>query len=325
MRGLWIEDGALRLREDLDDLQAKTNETRVKILRAGVCATDLALLRGYMDFRGVPGHEFVGVALEGPHKDRRVVGDINAACGECDWCAKGLGRHCPNRTVLGIFGRPGAFADEICLPTRNLHLVPESLPTDWATFAEPAAAAYEMTEQLSLQPGMRALVQGDGRLGLLCAQVLAGERLEVDLIGRHPERGEWLPDSIRHLGNGKKEAHGKLYDLVVEATGHENGIATALGRVRPRGTVLLKTTTERSSGDGLGLDLAKLVVDEISLVGSRCGPFAPALEALSDGRLVVAPMIEARYPLSEGALAFDRASQRGVLKILIDVNDDDAN
>ncbi len=325
MQGLWLESGSLDFREDLEEPLAVRNETRVKILRAGVCATDLALLRGYMDFCGVPGHEFVGIAIDGPLRGQRVVGEINASCGSCDTCKSGMEGHCPTRTVLGILHRPGAFAEQIRLPTANLHRVPDSLPTDWATFAEPAAAAFEIREQVALSPGSRALVQGDGRLGLLCAQVLALEGLTVEVSGRHPEREEWLPNGIGHLGTEPNGKGRPGYDLVVEASGDPYGIVSALNAVRPRGTVVLKTTTEPSPEANGDLDLAQLVVNEISLVGSRCGPFEPALDALNEERLIVAPMIEAHYPLSEGQRAFDRASQRGVLKILIDVNDDDAN
>ena len=297
----------------------------MKILRAGICATDLALQRGYMNFRGVPGHEFVGVALDGPLEGQRVVGEINASCGSCVFCAQGLPRHCTQRTVLGILNRSGAFAEQLRLPTSNLHLVPTELSTDSATFVEPAAAAFEIREQVDLRAGTKALVQGDGRLGLLCAQVLASEGVQVDLFGRHPERAAWLPDGIEYVGQQAESSLAGQYDLVVEASGDPRGIVSALAAVRPRGTVVLKTTTERSPEANAELDLSRLVVDEVTLLGSRCGPFEPALDALTDGRLIVGPMIEARYPLSEGQQAFDRASQRGVLKILIDVNDDDAN
>ena len=325
MHGLWIDNGALELREDLNEPEPAPQETRVKVLRAGICATDLALKRGYMNFRGVPGHEFVGIALEGPFKGQRVVGEINACCGSCLFCEQGLPRHCSDRSVLGILNRPGAFAEELRLPTANLHRVPEALSSDFATFVEPAAAAFEIREQVDLRAATSALVQGDGRLGLLCAQVLASEGVQVDLIGRHPERADWLPGRIRHLGLDAQSTLAGQFDLVVEASGDPRGIVSALDAVRPRGTVVLKTTTERSPEANAELDLARLVVDEITLLGSRCGPFEPALDALTDGRLIVGPTIEARYPLSQGQQAFDRASQRGVLKVLIDVNNDDAN
>jgi threonine dehydrogenase-like Zn-dependent dehydrogenase len=287
----------------------------VRVTRAGVCATDLSLARGYMGFEGVPGHEFVGVALDGPLAGQRVVGEINAGCGRCRSCASGLERHCPQRTVLGILGRSGAFAEELALPARNLHPVPEEVSDDVAVFAEPLAAAFEIPAEIGLVKGAPALVLGDGRLGLLCAQVLALEGLEVLVHGRHPERAAFLPAGCRHGGPPPEEPE-RRFDLVVEATGDPAMLQRALLFTRPRGMLVLKTTSERPAP----LDLAPLVVDEIILVGSRCGPFAPALEALRTGRVEVAPLIHARFPLAEGARAFQRAAEPGTLKVLIDVD-----
>ncbi len=319
MRGLHVERGRVLVRDDLPDPVPAAGEVLVRVLSAGVCATDLALARGYMGFSGVPGHEFVGIALDGVLAGRRVVGEINAACGSCATCRRGLPRHCPERTVLGIRGRSGAFAERIVLPEGNLLAVPDSLDSDLATFAEPSAAAFEIGEQLDLGAHRRALVLGDGRLGILCAQVLALAGLEVLLAGRHPGRGDWLPSSIRHVG-GFDATAGSRFDLVVEASGDPGVLATALLRVEPRGTVVLKTTVERPAM----LDLATLVVDEVTVLGSRCGSFEPALEALASGRLVVRPMIHGRYSLREGAAALARADEPGVLKILIDVHANDA-
>lgn len=311
MRGLWVEDGGVRYRDDLEPPGRAEGECRVRVLRAGVCATDLALVRGYMGFRGVPGHEFVGVALEGEHEGRRVVGDINAACGTCPTCRAGRERHCPRRTVLGILGRPGAFAEELTLPAANLHPVPDGVGTDEAAFVEPLAAAFEIPEQVDLAGVDRALVLGDGRLGLLCAQVLGLSVPTVRVSGRHPERGA-LP-----LGLTWEEdpGAGGRWDLVVEATGDPDAVARALELVRPRGTLVLKTTAERPAT----LDLAPLVVDEITVVGSRCGPFAPALDALGRGTVRVTPLVSARFALADGAAAFESAGRPGVLKVLVDV------
>ena len=242
MRGLYVENGRLRYREDLPRPRAGPNECRVQVLLAGVCATDLALVRGYMGFEGVPGHEFVGLALDGPLAGRRVVGEINAACGECPACRAEDSwgeRHCANRSVLGILDRGGAFAEELALPTANLHPVPEGVSDEAATFTEPLAAAFEIPEQLELAPGEHALVVGDGRLGLLCAQVLASRGLHVELAGRHPERGALFPGAgIRHLGD--LAGAGTGYDLVVEATGHPAVLQEALARVRPRGRLVAR-------------------------------------------------------------------------------------
>jgi threonine dehydrogenase-like Zn-dependent dehydrogenase len=319
MRGLWIESGRVACRSDLDPPKARAGETRVRLLTAGVCATDLALLAGYMGFRGVPGHEFVGVALDGPHQGRRVVGEINAACGACAACAAGRDRHCPRRTVLGILGRPGAFAEELSLPDRNLHPLPDGLSTERAVFAEPLAAAFALGEASELAAGERALVVGDGRLGLLCAQVLELEGLRVTVAGRHPERAGILPQGVRHVTGLFEGDAGALpdcrgFDLAVEASGDPAVLQALFSRLRPQGTIVLKTTCERPAA----LDLAALVVDEIRLVGSRCGRFAPALEALAAGRINVDPMLSARYSLEQGKRAFEHAGQAGVLKVLID-------
>jgi len=311
MRGLFVRDGEVRFREDLASPEVHEGECRVRVLCAGVCATDLALVRGYMDFRGIPGHEFVGECLDGPLAGRRVVGEINAACGRCAACRSGDGRHCPTRTVLGILGRGGAFAEELVLPAVNLHAVPDSVSTAAATFTEPLAAAFEIPAEIDLESTGRALVLGDGRLGLLCAQVLALHGQEVTLEGRHPERQAFLPGAVRYAEVGSATR----FPLVVEATGRPELLQAALGRVDPRGTLVLKTTSEAPAE----IDLAPLVVNEIRMVGSRCGPFEPALAALARGDVAVEEMIDARFPLERGAEALDEAARAGVLKVLVDV------
>lgn len=318
MRGLYVADGEVAFRDDLPPVEARSGECRVRVLSAGVCATDLALARGYMGFRGVPGHEFCGVALDGPLAGRRVVGEINAGCGSCDTCAAGLERHCPTRTVLGILGRAGAFAEELSLPPANLHAVPDDVPTELAVFVEPLAAAFEIAEQVPLRAGTRALVVGDGRLGLLCAQVLALAGLEVDLAGHHRERGGWFPSGIHHRGAllDGTEPPPERWELVVEATGDPKVLQRALPFVRPRGILVLKTTCEAPAS----LDLAPLVVDEVTLVGSRCGPFEPALAAIAEGRVVLEPLLAARFPLEDGPRAFERAASPGTLKVQIEIS-----
>lgn len=317
MRGIWIENGNAAYRADLDPPDTVDGECRVRVVRAGVCATDLALVRGYMGFTGIPGHEFVGVALDGPHEGKRVVGEINAACGDCDWCEQDLGRHCPNRTVLGILGRAGCFADELVLPAENLLPVPDAVTSDAAIFTEPLAAAFEIAEQIPLWEGETALVVGDGRLGLLCALVLAQYGLDVQVAGRHPERSTILGDAARHIGDLPEHAEQRV-DLVVEATGHSEMLARVIPFVRPRGTLILKTTSEAPAQ----LDLAPIVIDEIHVVGSRCGRFEPALEALEEKRIDVEALIADRYPLERGVGALERAAQRGILKIVIDISDE---
>lgn len=309
MRGVWFEDGHVTLRGDLERPAPAPGRCRVRVLKAGICATDLALRAGYMGFRGVPGHEFVGIALDGPLTGRRVVGEINLACGRCPTCLAGLERHCPERTVLGILGHGGAFAEEVSLPERNLHPVPDGVSDAAATFTEPLAAAFEIPEQVPVA-GAQALVVGDGRLGILCAKVLRNRGASVSIRGRHPERAPlvdlpWIETPDPHT-----------FDLVVEATGRPEVLQQALDWVRPRGTLVLKTTAAHAAP----LDLAPLVVNEVSLVGSRCGPFPPALDLLARGEIDVEGMVQARYPLEHAEEALQRAADRGTLKVLLEVS-----
>lgn len=317
MRGLHLSDGVCSFRDDLDAPEANPGETRVRVRLAGVCATDLALQAGYMGFRGVPGHEFVGTALDGPLAGRRVVGEINAGCGRCPDCRAGDPRHCADRSVLGILGRSGAFAEELSLPTSNLVRVPDTIPDELAVFAEPLAAALQVLEGLDLAAVERALVVGDGRLGLLCAQVLLDAGLDVDLAGRHPERArlfERRPTFRAGLFEPQAAAPPEGWDLIVEATGKPEVLQRVLAAVKPRGTIVLKTT---ASAPAL-LDLAPLVIKEARLIGSRCGRFAPAIAALASGRIRPDALIEARYPLERGPEAFAHAARPGVLKVLIE-------
>jgi threonine dehydrogenase-like Zn-dependent dehydrogenase len=314
VKGVWFEDKRARVREDLPRPEPGAGGCRVRVTRAGVCATDLALLRGYMGFVGTPGHEFVGVALDGPLAGERVVGEINAACGACAACRRGEPRHCPTRSVLGIVERGGAFAEELALPSGNLYRVPDTVDDDAATFAEPLAAAFEILEQVPVCRGQRALVAGDGRLGLLCAIVLRDAGLDVDIAGHHEARGELVPGA-RHLGDALGQPAAERYDLVVEATGNSHAVAQAVEQVRPRGTLVLKTTTEEDPV----VPVSKIVVDEITVVGSRCGPFDRALDGLARGLVPVAELVHARFPLDEGPAALERAGARGTLKVLLEI------
>jgi threonine dehydrogenase-like Zn-dependent dehydrogenase len=291
-------------------------EVLVRVTRAGVCETDLQLIKGYMGFRGVLGHEFVGVAESGPLAGQRVVGEINCACWQCDTCRSGFPTHCPNRTVLGILNHDGAFADLIAVPQRNLHRVPDAIPDDIAVFTEPVAAAFQIPTQIEIGGTERIAVLGDGRLGNLCAQVLASMANDVLVIGKHREKlgllealglkTALLSDDIPH----------RSFDIVVECTGSESGLPTALKLVRPRGTIVLKTTVAGTQT----LAWAPFVIDEVTLVGSRCGPFDRALNALEHGLVDVEPLITDRFSLSNGLLALQRAQQKGVLKVLIEMD-----
>jgi len=296
-------------------LATRTGEATIRTVVAGVCATDLELVRGYMGFDGVLGHEWVGVVEDAPDPawiGRRVVGDINAACGECATCAAGRPTHCPQRTVLGIQDRDGAFAERLSLPLRNLHSVPEGVPDEAAVFVEPLAAACEILQQIHVRPTDRVVVLGVGRLGQLCARVLALTGARVDAISRNPGRLELLPPGI---GRGTLDEADALAgaDLVVDCTGNPEGLALATKLVRPRGTLVLKTTTH-----DLGtLSPIPWILDEITLVGSRCGPFAPALRMLASGTVDPTDLISAEYALDDGLAALDRAARRDTVKVLL--------
>ena len=290
-------------------------EIPVRVLAAGLCETDLQLAQGYMGFQGVLGHEFVGVAEEGIWAGRRVVGEINCSCRNCPTCRRGQANHCPHRTVLGILNRDGAFAERVWLPERNLHPVPDAVP-DWqAVFTEPLAAAFRIGEQIPLQAGQETVVLGDGRLGNLCAQVLHQSGCRVTVVGKHPHKLALLQRlniSTRLLAQAD-DCRGA--ELVVDCTGSPSGLETALRLVRPRGTVVLKTTVASPHQ----LSLAPVVIDEVQLIGSRCGPFPPALQALERQDIELATLVEQIIPLDQVPAAITRARTNPVLKILIDV------
>ncbi len=316
MRALYLDE-TLSLRENHPAPSPPPGEALVSVQLAGVCNTDLELARGYMSFRGVPGHEFVGVVEQCDSAPEwvgeRVVGEINAACGQCETCRAGRPTHCPSRTTLGIAGRDGAFAEYLCLPVVNLHLVPGSVPDEIAVFTEPLAAACEITQAVHIHPTDRVAVLGDGKLGLLCSEVLQLTGCNLLAIGRHEESLEIL--ARRGIQTVLAEARtSPEFDIVVEATGTPEGFAAARQLVRPRGTIVLKSTYHSA----LETNLTMVVVDEVSLVGSRCGPFEPALRLLEQGLVDVTSLIRGRYRLSEGLAALERASQRGTLKVLIE-------
>jgi threonine dehydrogenase-like Zn-dependent dehydrogenase len=315
MQALWLENNQLCLRTDIPMPEPKPQEARVKVLRAGVCNTDLELLRGYYPYRGIIGHEFVGVVDRGPEhlQNRRVVGEINAACGTCQYCKTNLPTHCENRTVLGIVNHNGAFADYLCLPIANLHLVPDNVSDEAATFTEPVAAALQIQAQISITPNHRILVIGDGKLGQLIAQTLALTGAELLAVGRHKDKLANL--QARGISTGfAQDIAPHSFDIAVECTGNPEGFALALNALKPRGKLVLKSTYAGQ----LNIDAAAIVVNEITLVGSRCGPFAPALDLLSKGLIDPTPLIEGRYSLKNGIAAFDRAQIKGTQKILIE-------
>lgn len=291
----------------------RPGEATVKVRLAGICATDLELVKGYMGFEGTLGHEWVGTVEDAPDPTlvgRRVVGDINAPCGACPTCLAGRPTHCPARTVLGILGRDGAFAEHLSLPVGNLHLVPEGVPDEAAVFVEPLAAACEILEQVHVRPSTRVLVLGTGRLGQLCARVLALTGAEVHGCGRNPHTRALLPPSILAIA---PDALGGGYDLVVDTTGSPDGLALAGAQVRPRGTIVLKTTVH----DLGAVHPNAWVIDEVTVVGSRCGPFEPALRLLAAGLVDPRPLVTASYPLAEGVAGLAAARRTGALKVLL--------
>lgn len=312
MLSVHLENGLVEIRNQPKP-RRKPGHALIRLLSAGICNTDLELQRGYYGFSGTPGHEFVGEVVDADTRElvgRRVVGEINLECGRCDWCRRGLGRHCPQRTVLGIVKHPGVFSEFFTLPERNLHVVPDSIPNERAVFAEPLAAACEILEQVRIPRGAPVAVLGDGKLGLLVAQVLHAHGAKVRLFGKHKEKlaiakAVGVRTSLKPAGR---------FDWVVEATGSAPGLMQAVGMTRPRGTLILKSTVHGT----VALDTAPVVVNEITLVGSRCGRFEPALKLLRAGKVRVDEMISARLPLSEAAHGFDLAARKGVLKVLLD-------
>jgi threonine dehydrogenase-like Zn-dependent dehydrogenase len=315
MRGLWLEDRRLRVRDDLPVPEPPPGEARIRVTLAGLCHTDLELQRGYYPYRGVLGHEFVGVVDRAPGdptwEGRRVVGEINATCGACPTCRAGRSSHCERRTVLGIVDRDGAFADFLILPIANLHAVPDGVPDEVAVFAEPVAAAFQILAQVPVDPADRVVVFGDGKLGQVIAQALATTGCAPTVVGRHPRKLAHL--AARGIATRTDPPPARTADIVVECTGRREGLQVALAAVRPRGTLVLKSTF---AGDST-LNLSAIVVDETTIGGSRCGPFAPALAALASGAVSVTPLIEARLPLSAGVEAMTRASTPGTLKVLL--------
>jgi alcohol dehydrogenase len=309
-------DGDLQLREAMEVPTPQDDEALVRVHLAGICNTDLELAKGYMEFVGIPGHEFVGTVVSCTAEPRweghRVVGEINASCGTCTTCLAGRPTHCPHRTTLGITGRNGAFAEYLTIPACNLHRVPESLPDEVAVFTEPLAAACEILEQIHVHPTDRVIILGDGKLGLLCAQVLALTGADVAALGHHSRNLDILADQGIAAFDDPSLLRGTA-DLVVEATGNPDGYALARQLVRPRGTIILKSTYHGP----VDANLTTAVVDEILLAGSRCGPFAPALRLLELGLVQVLPLIDARYPLDQALTAIEYASRPGTLKVLL--------
>ena len=330
MHALVFHNNVLTLEKNYPRPDLQPGEALIKVLQAGICNTDLEITRGYLTFQGVLGHEFVGIVEavhEGPGASpptyligKRVVGEINAAChrSNCPYCQRGMPTHCPNRTTLGILNRDGAFAEYLTLPVANLHLVPDNVSDEEAVFVEPLAANFEILEQVHVKPSDSVVVLGDGKMGQLAAQVLAQSGCEVMIVGKHEEKlalAEKLGVHTYVLDDATSFTleNRRRVDLVVECSGSAQGLDLAIRLVRPRGTIILKSTV----ADKSTLYLAPIVIDEIRIQGSRCGPFAPAIRALSQKTVDIHPLISAHYSLYDGVVALEHAASPGVLKVLV--------
>lgn len=319
MRAL-IFDKSLTFDTRRAEPQAADGDTLLRVRQAGICSTDLEITKGYMGFRGILGHEFVADVVSSPDKDligQRVCGEINIVCGRCDLCISGLSNHCRARTVLGILNHDGAFADFVRLPSVNLHVVPKNVDDDQAVFVEPLAAAFQILKQIKLDGRKWVTVLGDGRLGLLVAQVLRNAGCPVRVIGKHPEK---LALCERWQIRSRAEAdivprHDQ--DVVVDCTGSAAGFEMAMAMVRPRGTIVLKSTV----ATGKPMNLAPLVIDEISVIGSRCGPFREAIRALSEKSIDVVSLIHRRMKIEQGLEAMSLAGRPGVLKVILTIGE----
>jgi threonine dehydrogenase-like Zn-dependent dehydrogenase len=318
MKALRVEKKKLVVREI--EKPETGQEALVRVLLSGICNTDLEIARGYAGFKGTIGHEFVGVVEEAPEGSmvgQRVVGEINAGCGNCELCRVGDPRHCQDRTVLGIVGRDGAHAEFLRLPVTNLLPVPGKVADEHAVFAEPLAAACGIMERVAIKSSHRVAIIGDGKLGLLCAQTIALSGASTLLIGKHAEKLRIAERRGIETTTPKAAAKRKReFDVVVEASGSPSGFVGALELLRPRGTLVLKSTFQ-GPGKIDQIDQARLVVDEISIVGSRCGRFQPALDLLKKGAIDIDSLISEEYSLARGVHAMERAGKKGVLKVLL--------
>lgn len=317
MTALTLEDGILAIQERPVP-QPAPGEALIRVLMAGICNTDLELSRGYMNFNGILGHEFVGVVEAAPSSHwvgRRVVGEINCVCHDCRYCRLEMPQHCEKRSVLGILNRDGAFTKYLCLPEENLHQVPNGVSDDVAVFCEPVAAAFRIPEQITINPDDRIIVLGDGKLAQLIAQVLSLHSKKVTCVGKHTWKLRLL-QNLRIDTAILDDMPNPNADIVVDATGTAAGFNTAMRMVRPEGTLVLKSTVADSSN----YDMSLPVINEVRIIGSRCGPFRPALEALAMGNIEVRPMITAHYPLNEALTAMQRAAEPDVMKVLIEMD-----
>jgi threonine dehydrogenase-like Zn-dependent dehydrogenase len=311
MRGVYCDGRSIRFQTNIDDPACQPDEVRLSVRRVGICDTDIQIARGYMGFQGILGHEFVGQTIDG----LRVTAEINNPCHNCPTCQAGRPHHCPNRTVLGILGHDGAMADHVTVPLQNLHEIPSSIEDERAIFIEPLAAAFRIAEQITLGADKKIAIVGDGKLGLLCTWVARALGCKVTLIGKHPDKLALGGEGVRSVQISDASALGRPFDVVVDCTGSSTGFPTALSLVRPLGTLVLKTTI---AGE-YTFNLAPIVIDEVTIIGSRCGPFPRAIAALASGEIDVTPLIGPEFPLERAEEAFAAASARGARKVALTI------
>jgi threonine dehydrogenase-like Zn-dependent dehydrogenase len=316
MRSIWLKDGVISYRDDVEIPPLLSGEALVKMQLAGICATDLELMRGYYPFEGIIGHEFLGEVVEAPDardiEGQRVVGEINIACGKCAACEVGLSNHCKNRRVLGISNHDGVFAEYFSLPIENLHAVPEDVEDESAVLTEPLAAAMEILQQVHIRPEDRVLLIGAGRLGQIVARVVMRTGCNLRVLAKYDKQRKLLAENKIESVIWREITPASM-DCVIEATGSPEGFDLARQAVRPRGVIILKSTYK----ENINLNISTIVVDEITMIGSRCGPFAPALRSLSNGDIHLTRLIEATYPLNRAVEAIEHAAHPGAMKILI--------
>jgi len=314
MKALFLERRKLVIK-DVPEPSPSDDEALLEVLKAGICNTDLELVKGYMDFEGILGHEFVGRIVKGDHPEwagKRVVGSINLPCGECSFCLEGREKHCPSRKVLGISGKDGVFAEYVTLPLANLFPLPSNITDIESVFVEPLAASLEIFKQVSIDEGDSVLVLGDGKLGMLIAQLMKLKTSDVSCLGKHKRKLEILEQrGIKTYYSGKEM--GTMFDVVIEATGNKRGLDDAMSLIKPTGKIVLKSTFK----GGVNVDISKIVVDEIQLIGSRCGPFQEAIDVLSKKQVDVEKMIDGDFPLERALEAFEIAQKSDIIKILI--------
>lgn len=315
MRAICLDQNDVQFHPDFPSPVPLPGEVLIDVIIAGICETDLQLAQGYMGFSGVLGHEFVGLATSGPWAGARVVGEINCNCRHCPRCRSGLGNHCPERTVVGIHQHDGAFADQVAIPQASLHLVPDTISDDQAVLIEPLAAALQIQQQIELSGVKKAIVLGDGRLANLCAQAISQQVQDILVVGKH----ELKLARFRRLGIETTLLNAMIcekdYDLVVDCTGSVTGLPLALQLVKPRGTIVMKTTVVAEHQ----VALAPVVIDEIRVVGSRCGPFGLAIELLQAGRFDLSGLVTHRFGLEEAERAFQTAVDPSAFKVVFDV------